>query len=710
MSAAVQAIADDPACASRAWFLVGAARHRQQRLEEALSAMQRALSLDLELDEARKACVVLLIGLKRPREAWPLVEELSRRNPRDIGSIVDTGIVLEQLGDMPAALVRYNQALKTAPGDFRARLNRGALLARIGRLEEALLDNQALVRSYIGSAMAHYNLADVLLRLDRYAEALSAIECALRLEPTVAEYFMLHGLVLAMLERDAEASDSFARAYELNPGQARHFRAAAAAAVGLAEENRLTHDPRQIRLARLLERQKSCDWAERERLIRGLREVAEDLRRTPMQLEEMGLYHTALSLPLTAGEQQALAQGIALAVLARVEGGKPARQSTPRNGKIRLGFLSPDFRDHPAAHLHWRQLAGHDRKLFEIFGYALYPGDGSFPRQRCEESCDEFCDVSSLSAQEITARIAHDGIDILVDITGYLDFARPEILALRPAPLQVSYLGLPATMGADFVDYRITDSYTTPPGESACWNEKLAYLPETLWLYNDQEMLDERKPERAECGLPERAFVFCCFNAAYKIEPDAFSVWMRLLGNLPGSVLWLLDAGPTARRNLRKEAAARGVAPERLIFAPRLPLASHLARHACADLFLDTFYCGAHTTASDALWAGLPVLTKFGQTMASRIAASLVRAVGLPELVTSGSAEYEATALRLATYPEELAVLRAKLEQNRSTCALFNTARRIRELDHAFMAMWERHKAGLPPESFVVPLLAERAS
>ena len=211
------------------------------------------------------------------------------------------------------------------------------------------------------------------------------------------------------------------------------------------------------------------------------------------------------------------------------------------------------------------------------------------------------------------------------------------------------------------------------------------------------------KAGRREFGLPERGFVFCCFNTNYKIEPDVFAAWMRLLARVPGSVLWLLDGGEAVRRNLQREAASHGVAAERLVFAPRLPHAEHLARHACADLFVDTFYCGAHTTAADALWAGLPVLACLGDTMASRIGAGIVRAAGLPELIASDRAAYEATALRLATQPQELAELRARLARSRSTCALFDTAQRVRELDLAFETMWQRHRAGLPPESFAVP-------
>jgi predicted O-linked N-acetylglucosamine transferase (SPINDLY family) len=258
-------------------------------------------------------------------------------------------------------------------------------------------------------------------------------------------------------------------------------------------------------------------------------------------------------------------------------------------------------------------------------------------------------------------------------------------------------------MDRELVDYRITDAYTTPPEEESCWSEKLAFLPDTLWIYNDREAIAANEPTRSACGLPEQGFAFCCFNTNYKIEPDVFAIWMQLLARVPGSVLWLMDGGEAVRRNLQRAASSHGIAPIRLIFAPRLPHAEHLARHACADLFLDTFYCGAHTTAADALWAGLPVLGYAGGTMAARLGASIVRAAGLPELVAADRGAYEATAFRLATQPGELTALREKLTRNRTTCALFDTARRVREMDRAFEMMWQRHLAGLPPESFAVP-------
>lgn len=640
-----------------------------------------------------------------PGQALAALEAHLRQRPDDVEALTDAAILLEASGGAPqAALARYDEALRLAPGHFRARLNRAALMAVLGRLEEALQDNLQLTKRYVGSWAAFYNLADVLLRLDRYAEALAAAERGLRLQPDAANILMLRGLALAMLERDAEARASFARARRVDAAAADDYHAAAASAAGVAVPQQLTLDPRQIRLARLLERQKQCDWAERARLADDMRQLAADLRRAPAPLEEMGLYHTALSLPLTAREQQALARGLAMGIEAQAGGSHTPAPANPAGyRKIRLGFLSPNFREHPSAQLQWRQLALRDRARFEVFAYSLHFSEGPL-RQKIVESCDVFREASDLGDGDIAALIARDGIDILVDLAGHFDFSRPGVLARRPAPLRVSYLGLPATMDAALIDYRISDAFTTPPEERPFWSEKLVFLPDTFWIYNDREEIAGSRPARKACGLPENGLVFCSFNASYKIEPDVFGVWMRLLLQVPGSVLWLLDGGQAVRRNLSREAAVRGVAPERLVFAPRLPRPEHLARHACADLFLDTFYCNAHTTATDALWAGLPVLTcAGGDTMAARIGASIVRACGLPELVAPNQVGYEATALRLASRPEDLATLRAKLAGNRANCTLFDTARRVHELDRAFETMWQRHLLGLPPESFTVP-------
>jgi predicted O-linked N-acetylglucosamine transferase (SPINDLY family) len=301
------------------------------------------------------------------------------------------------------------------------------------------------------------------------------------------------------------------------------------------------------------------------------------------------------------------------------------------------------------------------------------------------------------------ARLIHDdAVDVLVDLHGFNPDCRAKILAYRPAPLQVNYLGYPGTMGADFIDYIIADPFVIPPDQRSFFSEQIVYLPDCYQSNDDKRAIAEHTPSRADCGLPERGFVFCCFNGTAKITPDFFDIWMRLLHALPESVLWLYEANSLVRTNLEREAKARGIAPRRLVFAPKLPQAEHLARHRLADLFLDTLPYNAHTTASDALWAGLPVLTCAGDTFAGRVAGSLLRAIGLDELITTSPQDYEALALRLARDPEHLARLRGRLMHNRGTHPLFDTARYTRQLEAAYLRMHELRKAGQPPTAFSI--------
>jgi len=314
---------------------------------------------------------------------------------------------------------------------------------------------------------------------------------------------------------------------------------------------------------------------------------------------------------------------------------------------------------------------------------------------------DHFVDIYLAPPFEAARRIYDDHIDILIDLKGYTGQARPEILVDRPAPIQVNYIGFPGTMGADFIDYIIGDPFVTPLEHQPFYAEKIVQLPNS-YQPNDTKRTIAAAPARRDCGLPEQGFVFCAFNSAHKFTPEMFDVWMRLLNAVPDSVLWVLSRSSATEQNLRREAAARGVAPERLIFAPCLPLAEHLGRQRLADLFLDTLPYNAHTTTSDALWAGLPVVTCAGETFAGRVAGSLLRAVGLPELVTTSLADYETTALALAREPQKLAALKEKLARNLPSAPLFDTARYTRDLEAAYVRMWDRWQAGEAPQAIVL--------
>ena len=370
--------------------------------------------------------------------------------------------------------------------------------------------------------------------------------------------------------------------------------------------------------------------------------------------------------------------------------------------RVRIGYFSSDFRDHPVAHLTAELFECHDRSRFEIIGFSFGPGVKDTWRLRLEKAFDRFFDVSAQTDQEIANLVLELEIDIAIDLNGHTQYARTGIFALHPAPVQVSYLGYIGTMGADYIEYLIGDHTVIPEEHRKYYDEKVVYLPNSYQVNNSTKVIADRFFTRAELGLPDKAFVFCCFNKSYKITPDLFDIWMRLLHKVSGSVLWLLEDNATASRNLYREAGKRGISSDRLVFARRMKLADYLARYRSADLFLDTFYYNAGTTASDSLWAGLPVLTCLGETFAGRMGASLLGAIGLPELVARSHAEYESLALELATQPEKLSTIRKKLAVNIATQPLFDTARFARHLEEGYIKIYERHKAGLPPDHIMV--------
>jgi predicted O-linked N-acetylglucosamine transferase (SPINDLY family) len=374
--------------------------------------------------------------------------------------------------------------------------------------------------------------------------------------------------------------------------------------------------------------------------------------------------------------------------------------------KIRVAYLSSEFRHHATSFLMAELLELHDRERFEITGISWGPDDGTPMRRRVERAFDRVVEVGGISDEEAAQRIHALEIDVAVYLNGFMQGSRPKILAYRPAPIQASFLGYPATMGADFIDYLLVDRFIAPADQQEFFTEKLVHLPDCYQPNDRQRAIADAPASRVDCGLPERGFVFACFNNTYKITPAVLDVWMRLLQAVPDSVLWLLAEHPAAIANLRNAAAARDIVPDRLVFAPSRPLAEHLARHRLADLFLDAFPYTAHTTASDALWAGVPLLTRTGRSFATRVAGSLLHTVGLPELVVESFAEYEAMALRLARTPELLTEFRRRLADVRATTPLFDTDRFRRHLEDAYERMLEILRAGGSPRPFTVPAIS----
>jgi predicted O-linked N-acetylglucosamine transferase (SPINDLY family) len=378
----------------------------------------------------------------------------------------------------------------------------------------------------------------------------------------------------------------------------------------------------------------------------------------------------------------------------------PRRPARREGAKLRIGYAGGIFHNHAVSHLAAGLFERHDRSRFEVIAYSFGADDGSDYRRRLAAAFDRFVDARAEPYLATAQRIANDQIDVLVDLCGHTDGSRPEIFALRPAAVQVNFLGYPGTTGASFIDYLVADPIVAPRADWQSFSEKVVWMPTTYQVNDSSLRLADAPQSRRELGLPETGFVFCAFNRHYKIERQVFELWMRLLAAVPGSVLWLL--GGTGEKRLQQAAARAGIDPQRVIFARKLPKAAHLARHRLADLFIDTLCYNAHTTASDALWAGLPVLTCPGPTFAGRVGASLLRAVGLPELIVNDLQAYETQAIELARHPERLAELGAKLATTRVRAPLFDTARFTRDLERAYVRMWEIHRSGGTPQPFAV--------
>jgi predicted O-linked N-acetylglucosamine transferase (SPINDLY family) len=443
-----------------------------------------------------------------------------------------------------------------------------------------------------------------------------------------------------------------------------------------------------------------CNWKETERIGVRLKQMlaSEDAAIEPFTLLA---YNIAPAEHLRAVRQYVRHRMPALVPFAPV-----ARE--PRAGKIKVAYLSSAFQRHPTGWQIGELIELHDRSRFEVLGISYGPDDGSEIRARLERAFDQFCDVTARSDREVAQLLRDAVVDIAVDLKGFTEQARPAILAYRPAPVQASYFGYVGTMGVDFIDYILADRIVLPPEQQESYSEKIVYLPDSYWVNDSKRIVPDETPSRRSLGLPENGFVFCSFNNSYKITAAVFDIWMRLLREVDGSVLWLLQTSEAATRNLREEARARDVDPERLIFAPKTEISLHLARHRAADLFLDNLPVNAHTAASDALWVGLPVVSCIGDAFIGRVAASLLAAVGLPELVTHSLDEYHALALNLATDRRLLDEMRGKLMRDRDSSRLFDTKRLCRHVEQAYETMLEIFRRGEPVRSFeVTPFQAD---
>jgi predicted O-linked N-acetylglucosamine transferase (SPINDLY family) len=590
-------------------------------------------------------------------------------------------------GDHKAAIATYEAALVSGRRHPALLNNLGLSLQALGKLEEAAARYREALALEPDFVPAHANLGDVLRMRHRFAEAAESYTRAARLNPNLAALWKQLGVCQQRLGALSAARASFERARQLAPDDAEALVDLASIdsaeqryeQAGALAERALELRPDYADATNLLlyARQQTCDWRDWQRLV--------EERRASLARADVAatVPHNLFALPFTPSELLVAARKWAAQQFAGITPMTPSPPSLV-DGKLRIAYIGPDFRTHPLANLLTEVIELHDRTRFEVFGYSYGPDDGSAARARFARAFDHFIDVRAESIEATARRIAGDRIAVLLDTSGYVIYSRSEIFALRPAPIQINCIGFPGTLGADCYDYIMSDRFVTPPDQQRNFVERFMVMPDCFFP-GDSKRVTGPMPTRAQCGLPEVGFVFCCFNGSYKITPAMFEVWMRLLSVVPGSVLWLLESNPLASANLRREAAQRDVAPKRLLFAPRVPLAEHLARHTVADLFLDTLPYNAHTTANDALYAGLPLLTCAGETFASRVSGSQLLAIGLPELVTENLEAYEAMALRLAHEPDLLRDLRERLRINRDSSELFNTEGYTRVLERLLL-------------------------
>lgn len=576
------------------------------------------------------------------------------------------------LGRRGEALASAERAIAIRPGFAEAHFNRGFMLQQERHLEDARESYSRAIRCKPDLVEAWNNRAGILQLMHRYSEALDDLEHALALAPDSGAAHYNRGSILLELERFDEAEESLLRALALIPDHPDAFGCLAMAAIG------------------------ACDWPKVAALMpRLLQEVAAGTSVVPPvaflgQSDDLALQRVCAETNLNA-------------LLIAAPGARTALHTGGAydHERLRVAYMSSNFGVHPVALQIVDLLERHDRAKFEVLGISLGAGDGSDVRARVVKACDAFHDVAAQSDDDVAALLCKLEVDILVDLNGQTLGWRPAILAQRPAPVQVSFLGYAGTTGAEFIDYVIADAEAVPADRAPHFSEKIVHLPHSFWP-SDPNRAVAPTPSRAASGLPDNGVVFCVFNNHHKIVSRVFACWMRLLAAVPGSVLWLRTAPQAVARNLRREAAAHGVDPARLVFAPLVAPDMHLARHRLADLFLDTSPYNAHSTASDALSMGLPMVTLRGQGFAARVASSLLCALDLRELVTDSLADYEALALGLARDPMRLQAIRDKLAANLPIAPLFDSDRFQRDMETAYRKIWEIARAGEAPRSFSV--------
>jgi predicted O-linked N-acetylglucosamine transferase (SPINDLY family) len=654
----------------KAHYNLGLALMEQREIIAAIDAFKTAIQLKPNAPEAHYNLGLALMEQREIISAINSLKTAIQLNPNAPEAHYHLGAALQEQRDLAAAINAYKTAIQLNPNFSEAHNNLAVALMEQRDLSAAIDSFNTTIQLKPDAPEVHNNLGIALMEQGDLAAAIACFKTAIQLNPSLPDFHNNLGNALQHLDDLTAAIASLKTALKLDPDYP--------FVAGLITYL-LCHN---------------CQWSELPPLVSQITQAvyADKPITTPFALlalvDDPRLHRQAAATWVRE--------------LKKPSSSLSTLEAKPRGEKIHIAYLSADFHDHATSYLMAELFELHDRNRFELTAISFGPSDGGTMRQRMAMAFDHFEEVSNSSDIDVARLCRQMGVDLAVDLKGFTQNYRVGILAQRCAPIQINWLGYPGTMAAPFIDYIVADRNIISGEDTVYYSEKVIWLPDSYQVNDGKRLISDKTFTRAECGLPETGFVFCCFNNNYKILPHTFDVWMQILKRVPDSILWLLEGNPTAAANIRREALSRGIASERLVFAKRMPLAEHLARQRLADLFIDTWPCNAHTTASDALWSGLPVLTRAGRSFASRVAASLLQAIGLPELITRTDQHYEDLAVALAQDPARLQALQQRLAANRLTQPLFNCERFTRNLESAFEQVMERYWAGAEPDHLAI--------
>ena len=717
------------------WNILGAANKGLGRVQAASEAFKKVTELNPTYADGFSNLGITLKDQGKFDEAIASYNKALSLKPDYADAYNNMGNALQDQGKPDEAIASFNKALSLKPDYAEAYNNMGAALKDQGKLDEAIASYNKALSLKSDYAEAYYNMGKALRDQGKLDDAIKAYSKALSLKPDYAGAYNNMGNALKDQGKPDEAIASYKKALSLKPDYAEAYNNMG---VALKDQGKLEEAIEAYNKALSIK----PDYAgaynnmgialqDQGKLDDAIKAYSKALSLKPDYAEALSqAYHTsalmsewantsALSGSLLSGKlhgQQSVYGLLALADKPSMHLEKTngliieKYKNTPRfeitrgqyHKRIKIGYFSSYFRSHPVSVLSTRMLEHTNREQFEIFGFHYGPDTDDKYSLRLKHTFDHFVNVSTMTDKQIAESALKKGIDIAIEFNGFMAGARIGILAHRPAPIQINYLAYPGTMGGDFYDYIIADEVVIPNENKEHYSENIIYLPNCYMPQDNTRRITKRPVSRADVSLPEHGFVFCCFNNSFKISPREFDIWAKLLNKVNRSVLWLMKSNKWSEKNLRNEASKRGVDPNRLVFADKLPLEEHLGRLRLADLFLDTFNFNAHTTASDALWAGVPIVTKIGKSFAARVAASLLTAIELPELITTTEKEYEALALSLAKNPNKFMKIKSKLAEKKNSAPLFDTETYTKNLELAYVQAYKRYKDGLPPAEFKV--------